>query len=133
MRTKEREAILTEDKKIHWNHLAKDVAAVMRVLEMALLLNDDSSSAQASLDTAEAKIHKLKVKNEKLKGDILNHESRFEAQVQLLKDLNELRPQLETATRENERLVARNLELEGRMHRPRMRPRRRRTWRPGRI
>ena len=79
----------------------------------SLSLNDESSSAQASLDTAYAKIHKLKAKNEKLKCDILNHESKFEAQVRLLKDLNKLRPQLEAATKENECLVARTSELEG--------------------
>ena len=48
-----------------------------------------------------------------MKCDILNHESKFEAQVWLLKYLNELRPQLKAATKENERLVARTSELEG--------------------
>ena len=53
----------------------------MRMLETALSLNDEVAGSQVSLDAAYAKIQKLKAKNEKLKCDILNHESRFEAQV----------------------------------------------------
>ena len=45
--------------------------------------------------------------------DILNRDSRFESQVRLLKDLNELRPQLEVVAKENERLITRTKELEG--------------------
>ena len=110
---KERKVILSEDKEVRRKNLAEDVAAVMGVLETSLSLNDEAASSHASLDAAYAKIQKLKAKNEKLKCDILNHESRFEAQVRLLKDLNELRPQLEAATKENDRLVARTKELEG--------------------
>ena len=55
----------------------------------------------------------MKAKNEKLICNILNHESKFEAQVRLLKDLNKLRPQLKAVTKVNERLVSRTKELEG--------------------
>ena len=51
----ERGAILTEDKELHWQRLAKDMADVMRVLEMALSLNAESSSTQSALDAAYAK------------------------------------------------------------------------------
>ena len=103
----------SEDKEVCQKNLAEDVAAVMRMLETALPLNDEAVISQASLDAAYAKIQKLKAKNEKLKCDILNHESKFEAQVRLLKDLNELQPQLEVVTKENKHLVAQMKELEG--------------------
>ena len=77
----EREAIMSEDKEVRRKNLEEDVAAVMRVLETALTLNDKAARSEASLDTEYAKIQKLKAKNEKLKCDILNHESKFEAQV----------------------------------------------------
>ena len=41
----ERKAILTEDKELRQQHLAEDVAAVMRVLETALSLNNECSGA----------------------------------------------------------------------------------------
>ena len=85
----------------------------MRVLETTLTLNDEVTGSQASLDKAYAKINKLKGVSENLKGDILNHETKFEDQVQLLKDLNKLRPQLDAATKENECVVSRIKELEG--------------------
>ena len=53
----------------------------MRVLETTLTLNDEVTGSQAALDKAYAKINKLKGANEKLKGDILNHETKFEAQI----------------------------------------------------
>ena len=89
------------------------MAVVIRVLETALMLNDEVTGSHAALDKAYAKINKFKGVNEKLKGDILNHETKFEAQVQLLKDLNKLRPQLDAATKENECLVSRIKDLEG--------------------
>ena len=75
----EREAILSEDKENHQKNLAEDVAAIMRMLETALSPDDEVASSQASLDVTYAKIQKLKAENEKLKCDILNHESKFEA------------------------------------------------------
>ena len=77
----EREAILFEDKEVVRKNLEEDVLAVMRILETTLTLNDEVTSSQASLDTTYAKIQNLKAKNEKLKCDILNHKSKFEAQV----------------------------------------------------
>ena len=48
----DKEAILSEDKETRWKNLLEDVAAVMRVLETALTLNDKVAGSQASLDKA---------------------------------------------------------------------------------
>ena len=77
------------------------------------MLNNEAAGSQVALDKAYARIQKLQGINEKLKVEILNHEAKYEAQVQLLKDLNKVRPQSEVVNKENERLVARVKELEG--------------------
>ena len=56
----EREEIMLEDKDVRQKNLAEDMAAVMRMLETALTLNDEVMGSQGSLDKAHAKIHKLK-------------------------------------------------------------------------
>ena len=71
-----------------------------------MTLNDEVAGSQAALDKVYAQIQNLKGISEKLKGDILNHETKYKARVQLLKYLNELRPQLEAVTKENERLAS---------------------------
>ena len=81
MHEEEREEISSEDKEVRRKNLAEDVAVVMRMLETTLSLNDEAANSHASLDAAYAKIQKLKAKNEKLKCGILNHESKFDAQV----------------------------------------------------
>ncbi|CAI8589888.1 unnamed protein product [Vicia faba] len=103
----------------------------MRMLETTLSLNDEATSSQVSLDVAYAKIQKLKAKNEKLKCDIFNHESRFEAQVRLLKDLNELRPQLEALLKRMSAWSPERRSWKGSLPRTRRKPIQRRAWHPG--
>ena len=52
----EREATLSKDKETLRKNLSDDVAAVMRVLETTLMLNDEVAGSQAALDKAYARI-----------------------------------------------------------------------------
>ena len=59
-------------------NLYEDVAAVMRVLESALTLNDVEMFSQASLYKENARIDKPKARNEKLKNYLLDYQSKYE-------------------------------------------------------
>ena len=67
---------MSEDKETRQKNQSDDVAAVMRVLETSFMLNDEAAGSLATIDKAYAQIQNLKGINEKMKGDILNHETK---------------------------------------------------------
>ena len=110
---KEAEAILSADSTMMRKMLCRDAAAMMRVLETALVLNDTDTVPFADFKAMNDKVIELDLCNAELENRLLSLSGEYDNKVKLLKELNGIRTQKEATDEENQRLRDRITELEG--------------------
>ncbi|MCI44086.1 hypothetical protein A2U01_0065325, partial [Trifolium medium] len=93
----ERAMILDMGPAARQQELARDAAAVIRLMETALVLNDEQGSSTREVENLKARNEKLEAKALKLDNELINHWGKQENFAAQVKELRETRDALDKA------------------------------------
>ncbi|MCI23392.1 hypothetical protein A2U01_0044571 [Trifolium medium] len=106
----ERAVILDMGPTARRQDLARDAAAVMRLLETALVLNDEHGSSTRDLEKLKAQNGRLKAEVLRLENELIGHRGKQEVYVAQAQELREMKAALGKAGKDLEDLRASHAE-----------------------
>ena len=109
---KDKAAIMDSDRQTRRESLSRDAAGMLRVLKVALALNDAEACSQKDYNAAKARIAELEQDNMDLHNDKLLLEGQLESRTELMREVTETRAEMETMSEENKSLKKKVADLE---------------------